>query len=131
MIENGRAAFAFDSVEKDMAKLSDNKEEYRSYIKRMPMMIKVNGLGQTLAFYYSKGGTHRIIYNNLAKWINEYYADELGLSKEDKKKEFVDMIVHMDSDRYRMATAEILNVLNWMRRFVDGMIKNGEMNNGE
>lgn len=53
-IENGRAAFAFQEVKRAKEQLRENFETYRSYVKKMPSLIQVNGLGQTLAFYFQK-----------------------------------------------------------------------------
>jgi CRISPR-associated protein Cmr5 len=56
-IEQGRATYAFKVVQE----VSDNepkklKENYKSVAKKLPVLIKTNGLGQTLAFVKSKGG---------------------------------------------------------------------------
>ena len=48
-IENGRAAYAYNAVDEFIQKHPDKKENYRSYIKRLPSIIQTNGLGQALA----------------------------------------------------------------------------------
>jgi CRISPR-associated protein Cmr5 len=127
IVENKRAAYAFEIVESTYGKLTEKqREEYRSYIKKMPMMIKVNGLGQTFAFYFSKGETYKIIYDQVGKWLLDYYAQELNLTEEDRRKRPIDVIIHLPSDQYRMATMESVSVLDWMRRFVDGLSKEGK-----
>ena len=52
-IENDRAAYAYDLVANFVQQSSpDSQKEYRAYVKKLPAMIKTNGLGQTLAFYW-------------------------------------------------------------------------------
>lgn len=56
-IEGGRASFAFQEVKKAVDQLDKDSTKvklYSSYLKRLPSMIQVNGLGQAMAFYYSK-----------------------------------------------------------------------------
>lgn len=126
-IEQGRAAYAFDEVKGYIAKHSakhsaKQRNEYRSYIKKMPSMIQVNGLGQTLAFFFSKGGVYLEIYDQVAKWIKQKYPDFFKNSGEEAKA-FVEMVVKRESKDYRLLTMEVLALLNWMRRFAEGMVK--------
>jgi len=54
-LEKERAIFAYQCVEKAN---SDKglKDDYKSYVKKIPTMILTNGLGATFAFIYSKNG---------------------------------------------------------------------------
>ena len=50
-IEQGRAAFAYDCVnEIAQSAEEDLKKKYKSGAKKLPVLIKTNGLGQSLAF---------------------------------------------------------------------------------
>ena len=51
-IEQGRATYAFKVVQEVSNPL---KKEYKSVAKKFPVFIKMNGLGQSLAFLKSKG----------------------------------------------------------------------------
>lgn len=119
-IENGRADYAYNIVANTIQKNSPEKNsEYRSYIKKLPSIIQVNGLGQALAFCFSKGGEYKRIYDQIYGWLKinnkEYFPNE--------NEEFVKAVINMDSKEYRVITMEVLALLNWMRRFVDGMVK--------
>lgn len=119
-IENGRADYAYNIVENTIQKNSPEKNsEYRSYIKKLPSIIQVNGLGQALAYYFSKKGEYKRIYDQIYGWLKinnkEYFPNE--------NEEFVKAVINMDSKEYRVITMEVLALLNWMRRFVDGMVK--------
>lgn len=125
-VENGRAAFAFKKV-KTMVEQHAHDErflkEYRSYIKKMPAMVQVNGLGQTLAFYYSKNGAYKQIYHDLAVWVSASMEGLINQYRQEGNQEFIEILVNMPSGDYRLVTMEILAILNWMRRFADGMIQ--------
>lgn len=52
-IEQGRAAFAYNCVNEVKNYVNKNKE-YKAYVRKIPMMIKTNGLGATFAYVQSK-----------------------------------------------------------------------------
>lgn len=125
-IENGRAKYAFETVNGFVeANLNNDKiiKEYRSYVKKLPAMIQVNGLGQTLAFCYAKGGQYRTIYNQIGVWTAQKQPDILNRYSENRNVEFVKIVVSMNSNDYRIISNEVLALLDWMRRFADGMIR--------
>lgn len=118
IIENGRAKYAFEAVDELMKKNSRHQSEVRSYIKRLPVMIQTNGLGQALAFYYSKQGIHKEIYIKLGEW----FSNKENYSLIMLEKELIEEITNMNRDTYRFVTNEVIELLNWMRRFADGYI---------
>jgi len=111
-IEKQRAIKAYEYV----TKANENekiKGDYKSYVKKIPMMILNNGLGATFAFIYSKkkeGNAYELIYNQIQKWLK---AD----------KDLVEWIIFQDSQEYRATTNEVLALFNWLKRFADGMIE--------
>ena len=126
-IEQGRAQYAFEKVKE----ISDNsedgskklKENYKSTAKKLPVLIKTNGLGQTLAFLKSKGGkiainAHDKLYEHIGFWLQT--EDGKGLVEEG---ELIEQVINLESQAYRQVTVETLALLNWMRRFVDGLMK--------
>lgn len=122
-IANERAAYAFEKVKGFVNAEKDNtqiQKEYRSYLKKMPAMVQVNGLGETLAFYYAKDGAYRVIYEQIAGWIRK--SMRALINKDDENKEFIEILVSMNSPEYRLVTMEVLALLNWMHRFAEGMI---------
>ena len=83
-------------------------------------MVQVNGLGETLAFYYAKDGAYRVIYEQIAEWIKKSMGSLID--EKEKSKEFIEILVNMKSPEYRLVTMEVLALLNWMHRFAEGMI---------
>lgn len=121
-IENGRARYAFMVVNDHIQRQDVNKSEYKSYIKKLPAMIQVNGLGQSLAFYLSKKKEYGTIYNQIERWIREQHDVLIRKYDPEGRKKFIEAVVSMDSSDYRIITAETMALLNWMRRFADGLI---------
>ena len=125
VIEQGRAKYAFEKVKKISEDQSEKlKDNYKSAAKKLPVLIKMNGLGQTLAFMKSKSGTesgkgYEILYEQIGTWLQT--EDVKGLVS--KNGELVKEIIQLESPVYRQVTVETLALLNWMRRFVDGLIE--------
>lgn len=108
-LEQGRAQHAFEK-----AKGVSDKDKFASYAKKMPMMIKTNGLGASMAFAFSKKDWTDV-YNTIEDWLQkkEYIS-------EGSRGKLIDDIVKMDSTRYRIVTNEVLAYLTWLRRFAEG-----------
>jgi CRISPR-associated protein Cmr5 len=117
-LENGRALFAYECAEKGSK--SSKPKEYKSYVKKIPMLIKTNGLGATYAFIKSKGGTYDIIYNQTSEWLKK---DEKNLLNLSNNTDLVRAIIDCESDKYRAVTVEVLAFFNWLRRFAEGLIE--------
>ncbi len=151
-LENGRAAFAYKCAEEGKAiyKPDERKNEnqidgiyykddkYKSYVKNIPMLIKTNGLGATLAFINSKGvkkikngknpgekenpkNAYDLVYHQLTEWFKK---EENPMSF--KVEELVKDLCEMDSQQYRAMTKETLAFFNWLRRFAEGLIEGDE-----
>ena len=115
--------------EKDIANLYEKtKKEYKSYVKKIPMLIKTNGLGATFAFMLSKGGTYEVIGEQVLCWLK---IDEKGFQNDNNLNSFKELnkkIIDSKSPEYRALTIEVLAFFNWLRRFADGLIE-GEVEN--
>ena len=127
-IEQGRATYAFKTVQGVDDSL---KKDYKSAAKKFPVLIKTNGLGQSLAFLKSKGGkinektgkkeinAHDRLYEHISNWLQT--EDEKRLVGKDE--ELVKEVIQLESYDYRQVTTETIALLNWIRRFVDGLIE--------
>jgi len=119
-LEQGRAEFAYQCAK--TASGTSIKEDYKSYVKKMPMLIKTNGLGATLAFVKSKakkGDAYGTIYQNISAWLVKQ-----GLIE--KNEELLEVIIQKDSPEYRQITIEVLAFLSWLKRFADGLFNKEE-----
>lgn len=117
-IEQGRASFAFKEVSDYVKKAGvEEQKNYKSYLKRLPALIQTNGLGQALVFYYSEKGVYYDIYQQISKWIKTKYPEMMP------DDDLIKTVVNIDNAEYRLLTVEVVALINWMRRFANGMIK--------
>ncbi len=127
-IEQGRASFAYEcanGIAKQQKEKSKLAKEYKSYAKKIPMLIKTNGLGATFAFVLSKkgkGNAYENIYDHTSKWLFEKDTKKL-IPEDSKKKGLAEAIIDLDSTMYRAVTVEVLAFFNWLRRFAEGLIE--------
>lgn len=150
-LEQGRAAFAYecaiqgkDCHEKiKQFKILEVEEyykdsQYKSYVRKIPMYIKTNGLGNTFAFILSKQkkydkkkkkaagekenpkNAYDLIYAQVSKWLKN--NDKKYLLDGKENEDLVKIFIQLDSAKYRAVTVEVLALFNWLRRFSDGLI---------
>ena len=121
-VEQGRAKFAYDQVKKVAIDTNpeDLKKKYKSGAKKLPVLIKTNGLAQALAYIQNRDNYPRL-YGQIASWLRTKGLIEGG--------DLVEQVVNMESNEYRRITTETLALLNWVRRFVDGLMSDVEADN--
>lgn len=137
-IEQGRASIAYKFAQKGKElgqkeinakgeeEDSRDAKDYKSYAKKIPMMIKTNGLGATLVFVKSKKkkAAYELLYKQLTEWFEKnqtYLMPEFRTTN--KAEELAQHIVQLDSFSYRAATVETLALFGWIRRFAEGLIQ--------
>jgi len=125
-LEQGRAKFAYDCAEQ-AAKSPGYCKEYKSYVRKIPMMIKTNGLGSALAFVKAKtkakskvAAAYRVIYEHTTDWLKQAPIQLLDFSN---NHDLVAEIIKLDSTQYRAVTVEVLAFFTWLRRFAEGLIE--------
>ncbi|AOQ22951.1 hypothetical protein MTAT_24130 [Moorella thermoacetica] len=126
-IEQVRARYAYGCAVEG-SRLANHSREYKSYVKKIPALIKTNGLGATVAFIAAKKKdnprkkeyAYQVIYNQLMGWLVQK-----GLVEGDK--ELVEQIISLNSPIYRQVTMEVLALFKWMGRFAEALIA-GEAN---
>lgn len=113
--ERARAARA--AVQNFLASERDQKvhEEYRQELQQLPARIQSSGLGQTLAFYASKGA------NSMHGHIGGTLALTLA-SPADSTLALLDAVVAGDVHKYRRLTREALAFAEWLKRYAKAMI---------
>jgi len=127
-LEQGRAAYAYQCAED--AKKSNKAKEYKAYAKKMPMLIKTNGLGSAVAFALSKASREKdgkmkkegwgLIYTHLAIYLSEKSPNRLF---DFKREDLAKTLTTINSFEYRATTIDVLAFLSWLRRFADGLIE--------
>lgn len=107
-LEQLRAEAAYKAAE-------GKNTEYKSFAKKLPMLIQTNGLGAAMAFAEKKG----LCYADVTKWLQDTECP-VGMPSGKKLSAWLPTI---DSQEYRAVTIEVIAYLNWLRRFVDTLIK--------
>ncbi|MFM9947494.1 MAG: type III-B CRISPR module-associated protein Cmr5 [Saprospiraceae bacterium] len=120
-IEQGRASVAFSRVKAFVAEGKD-LDEYKSYSRKFPMMVKTSGLGAALAFIQSKQKTaYNRILDDIMHWLRVDEKKIVVVNTQDRK-EFLNQVLDLDANQYRGLTTEVLAFMNWHRRFTEGLI---------
>ena len=123
-LEQGRAKYAYDCALKGSKEKFSKK--YKSYTRKIPVLIKTNGLGQTLAYLKSKkDDAYELLYNQVSNWLRKDAKVLLELKEGD---DLVQKVVSLESPLYRAVTVEVLAFMNWLRRFADGLIEGEDEN---
>lgn len=116
--EQKRAEKALNVV-KNVTK--SNREDYRTLAMQAPAHIQTNGLGQTLAFWRSKGRTKPadILYSHVSEWV----CPRMNWSETD---DLLTKLTACSIQKYRRATAETMAFLIWLKRFAEAELKEAE-----
>lgn len=126
-LEQGRVKFAYQCAEEGR-KIAKSKE-YKSYVQKIPMLIKTNGLGAAFAFVKAKstskedkaGYAYHLIYNQLTDWLKR---EPKGLlSDRLNNDDLVKVLIGLNSTEYRAVTNEVLAFFTWLKRFAEGLIE--------
>lgn len=129
-LDRQRAEFAFKLAVK--AKENNIETEFRSNVKKFPMLIKNNGLCASVAFAYSKGikgdsKSWNSVYTAIGDWLENEPQSFLKIYFTNKTNDTLMKLITgseenntktLNMDEYRFATVETLALFSWLRRFV-------------
>ena len=136
-LEQERSNYAFECISEIKKEKDKNFEKNASsLIAKLGTLILTNGLGNTLAFLFSKAKNHHletivIISNWLYKLEGQNKEVNSGNVKEKEKIDQImrDFVLDVDVEKYMYYTDETLRLINWLRRFSDAMLESGGGNN--
>jgi len=126
ILESGRAKFAYECAEKGV-----KLKEYKSYVKKLPMLIKTNGLASALCFYFANSSTegkvkidkaYGLVYRHIEEWLSKDNKQLVTFEQDKLAKN----LLELDSYSYRAVTVEVLAFLTWLRRFADGLASDSD-----
>ncbi|MFT0213949.1 type III-B CRISPR module-associated protein Cmr5 [Pseudomonas sp. F1_0610] len=110
-MEQHRAEYALKWLER--IKSDANTKELRSYVNNLPALIRINGLGQAMAFYRMKGeSTHRLLYQAVSDWLCKDTAGNVFKNQ----KDILTAITVSDMKSYMAAQNEALALLEWLKK---------------
>jgi CRISPR-associated protein Cmr5 len=120
-IDQDRSAYAWNEASKAVAECGDS---YVNLAKGAGALIMSNGLMATLAFYQDKGkGHHSVLKSQIMLWL---FKRNLVIGKDFVG--FMNALHGLDSQTYRMATQETLDLLRWIRQFAAAVASTGKEN---
>lgn len=122
-LDQKRAAFAWAAATEGMRRHS---EEYKRLAKGAPGLIMNSGLMPTLAFYAGKSDASKALLNDIAAWFNQRFADHREYQPAPSRFPEVMAKLHGSSSAFYVeATDEALEILKWIRQFVDAVPQAG------
>jgi CRISPR-associated protein Cmr5 len=120
-LDQDRAKFAWEKIREVKTKYKESEDAYNSYVKKSPTLILTNGLGNTLAFFYSKFGSrpklspderaYKLLYDHLNEWCKNQ-----KIVTDDILKWTVRDASSLDVFRI---TNEVMAILSWLKRFAE------------
>jgi CRISPR-associated protein Cmr5 len=127
-LEQERSNYAFECISKIKGK--NFEKDASSLIAKLGTLILTNGLGNTLAFLFSKAKDHHLeTIAIISNWLYELEGRKEEIKK-DNVQQKIDQIMKkfvldVDVEKYMYYTDETLRLINWLRRFSDAMLESG------
>ena len=123
-MDQERAEFALKKIQAILGGADQShKAEVRRYLNNLPALIRMNGLGQALAFFRMKGeGTaHDTIYRMVSTWLCDASSKGRIFSED---ADVLTSITQSDMAHYMAAQNEALALLQWLKKFAVALLPN-------
>lgn len=112
-IEQRRAARAQECV----AGIRGDVKAYKAVASSFPAMIRMNGLGQALAFIRSrKADEYGHVYGHVSGWL---CRSPDGVLANGEDADALDELVKRDATTYRHAETEAMAFMVWIKRYAE------------
>lgn len=124
-MEQDRAEFALRQIEAVAHHPGDLPKEIRRHLNGLPALIRMNGLGQALAFFRMKGddSSHGHIYRMVGTWLcatsskGRIFTEDTDVLK---------AITRSDVQHYMAGQNEALALLEWLKKFAVALLPAGD-----
>lgn len=119
-LDQQRAALAWQYATAGMAQCG---KEYKNLAKGAPALIMNSGLMPTLAFYKSKGPAAQHLLDDLIRGLSQRLSTQEIHPGQDAQifPMFMQTLLNGSSHEYMRYTDEALELLKWIRQFVDAI----------
>jgi CRISPR-associated protein Cmr5 len=117
-LDQKRAALAWGYATASRNLQGEMADKYRNLAKGAPALIMNSGLMPTLAFYKSKGPAEQQLLNDLMTGLIQRLAPQ-PVPRDFMA--FMAMLQQGESRNYLRYTDEALELLKWIRQFVDAV----------
>lgn len=120
-MEQDRAEFALKQIEAAHKLSGDLPKEIRRHLNGLPALIRMNGLGQALAFFRMKGeaSSHRHIYTMVGTWLCAASSKGRIFTEHN---DALTAITCSDVQHYMAAQNEALALLEWLKKFAVALL---------
>ena len=129
LAEQARASYALKSLTDVLQNSNDDSNfkhsELKSYIRRLPGMIQMNGFGQAVAFYYAKSkssqgkNAYGVVYRIVEGWLCE--GHQIYSHTNQGSHRLLTAITENDQQAYRAAQAETHALMRWLTKFAEAL----------
>lgn len=126
-LQQERARHALNVVEgwKKDAPSDDHKKKLKARTSELPFMIHANGLGQAAAFFKSKDvkndkERYGEVFKALQSWLTQSNRPFAG------KSDLMRAVVEADLATYRLAQAEAMAYMDWVKKFASAYLHTQE-----
>jgi CRISPR-associated protein Cmr5 len=125
-MDQERAEFALRKIQDLVGGPDTVQFEVRRHVTGLPALIRMNGLGQALAFYRMQGAgsTHELIYRIVGDWLCSPASK--GRVFEAGDGDALAAITRSDIHAYMAAQNEALALLEWLKKFALALLKKEE-----
>ena len=127
-MDQERAEFALKKIQAILGGTDQShKVEVRRYLNNLPALIRMNGLGQALAFFLTKkkkkpedkDTAHETIYYMVSAWLCDASSKGRIFSE---SADVLTSITQSDMAHYMAAQNEALALLQWLKKFAVALL---------
>ena len=127
-MDQERAEFALKKIQAILGGADQShKAEVRRYLNNLPALIRMNGLGQALAFFLTKkkkkpedkDTAHETIYYMVSAWLCDVSSKGRIFSE---SADVLSAITQSDMAHYMAAQNEGLALLQWLKKFAVALL---------
>ncbi len=93
--------------------------DYTNYAKAAPALVMNCGLMQTLAFLQSRSDDHRRLAGHICCWLEHRFRSGPDGPTGSAYKDVMDWLARTSPARYRLATREVMSLLQWIKQFAE------------
>lgn len=103
-----------------------DEKKMKSYCRKLPILIKTNGLVDTLCFIKGKGKNKekKNEYSYIFDWITDWFK-EIGYCSD--KKDIIEQLVELNNNQYYIYTMEAMEISSWYKKNAESMIEDSDV----